>query len=158
MPSAGRVGRPHGLDGFFHVTQAAPQLLTVGASVRVGDDDAVIVARKGTDEQPVVRLDLADNRGDAVALRGRELVVARSEAPALGEDEYWAEDLVGCRVIAGERVLGSVVRLVALPSCEALEIDTAPDLPLIPLVHDAIVSVDLEGRAIFVDGDFIGAT
>ena len=157
MPSAGRVGRPHGLDGHFHVTQAAPQLLVEGNPVVVGDTPTRIASRKGSDEQPIVRVELAADRSGAVALRGQELVVERADAPALGEDEYWAEDLVGCRVVAGERVLGTVRRLIALPSCEALELDTQGDEPMIPLVRDAILRVDLEGRAIFVDAGFLRA-
>ena len=156
MPSAGRVGRPHGLDGSFHVTSPAPGLLSVGAPVRVGDEDTEIVGRKGTDETVILRVGLAADRSGAIALRGRDLVVERADAPALGEDEYWAEDLVGCRVIAGERVLGTVVRMVALPSCEALELDDHAEF--IPLVRDAIARVDIEGRAIHVNGEFLRAT
>jgi 16S rRNA processing protein RimM len=157
MPSAGRVGRPHGLDGHFHVTQSVPHLLVAGNPVVIGETPTKIVSRKGSDEQPIVRVELASDRTGAVALRGQDLVVDRSDAPALGEDEYWAEDLVGCRVIAGEQVLGTVRRLVALPSCEALELDTRPS-DFVPLVRDAILRVDLEDRAIFVDGGFLGAT
>jgi 16S rRNA processing protein RimM len=42
--------------------------------------------------------------------------------------------------------------MIALPSCEALEVG---DL-LIPLVRDAIRSVDLEARVIDVDMVFVG--
>ncbi|HEV2757890.1 MAG TPA: ribosome maturation factor RimM [Actinomycetota bacterium] len=155
MPSAGRVGRPHGLDGHFHVTQPVAGLLEAGTPVVVGETATRVASRKGTDEQPIIRLEAAADRSAAVALRGQELVVERADAPALEEDEYWAEDLVGCRVIAGERVLGSVVELLALPSCEALELDSG--VGPVPMVRDAIVRVDIEARAIFVDGEFLGA-
>jgi 16S rRNA processing protein RimM len=155
MPSAGRVGRPHGLDGHFHVTQAAPGLLAPGTPVVIGDVHTRVVSRKGTDESPVIRVEHAADRSGAIALRGSELVVERGDVPPLEEDEYWAEDLVGCRVVAGKRVLGTVTALLALPSCEALEVDLHADP--IPLVRDAIQRVDLEGRAIFVNGEFLGA-
>jgi 16S rRNA processing protein RimM len=151
---AGRVGRPHGLDGHFHVTEPEPHLLTVGTPVRVGDAEAVIVARKGTEAQPILRLDVAASRNDAVALRGRDLVVERADAPELDEDEYWADDLVGCAVVDGERPLGEVRALLALPSCEVLELDTGL---LVPLVRDAIRAIDVEARTIDVDGEFLGA-
>ena len=152
---AGRIGRPHGLDGFFHVLEAAPQLLPVGAMVFVGDDGAEIVGRKGTDTAPLLQLSLAADREGAIALRGRAIEVPKAEAPPLGEDEYWADDLVGCRVVvSGERVLGSVVRLIAYPSCEVLELDC--DGHLIPMVRDAIRKVDIGARRIEVDPDFLG--
>ncbi len=159
MPSddlrAGRVGRPHGLDGSFHVTAPEPQLLSEGVPVRVGDAEATIASRTGPPDRPILRLDVTPDRTAVEALRGQELSVERSDAPALEEDEYWAEDLVGCRVLAGERELGSVTALLALPSCEALELDSG--FGPVPLVRDAIERVDLESRAIHVDGEFLGA-
>ncbi len=71
---------------------------------------------------------------------------------ALEADEYWARDLVGCAVVDGDRLVGEVSRMIALPSCEALEVG---DL-LIPMVRDAIREVDVAARRIVVDADFLG--
>src|SRR5688572_4676495 len=142
---AGRVGRPHGLDGSFHVMDAVPDVLTPGLSVRVGESDTEVVATKGTAENPIVRVGLASDRTAIEALRGADLVVDPSFAPELGEDEYLADDLLGATVVDGDRELGTVTSLMALPSCEALELDTGL---LVPMVRDAIRSVDVEiGRA-----------
>ena len=153
MPSAGRVGRPHGLDGHFHVTQPTPQLLEPDTPVRVGDARARIAARKGPPDRPILRLDIAGDRNAVEALRGRELVVDDADAPALDEDEYWAEQLVGCAVVDGERSFGEVRALLALPSCEVLELD---DGTLVPLVRDAVRRVDVAARRIEVDAGFLG--
>jgi 16S rRNA processing protein RimM len=154
--TAGRVGRPHGLDGSFHVTQARGALLALGATVRVDEDEVEIVRRAGTDERPIVRLAGHDDRDAAVALRGRDLMVHRGVAPALGEDEWYAEDLAGLRVVDGALVVGRVRRLVALPSCEALEVERDGDDLLVPLVRDAVRSVDVEAGVVDVDLDFLG--
>jgi 16S rRNA processing protein RimM len=153
---AGRVGRPHGLDGSFHVTRPRAGLLRVGVSVQVGADTREIVRAAGTDDRPILRLDGVDAREAAEALRGNDLYVARAAAPELGEGEYWAEDLEGCLVADGDRELGRVVRLVALPSCEALELEGSG--ALVPLVRDAVRSIDLAARRIDVDGAFLGDT
>jgi 16S rRNA processing protein RimM len=158
--AAGVVGRPHGLDGSFHVTAARAALLPLGATVRVGDRHAGIVRRAGTDDRPILRLAGVETRDAADALRGAELLVPRSAAPTLEEDEWWAEDLVGCRVVDGERELGFVARLVPLPSCEALEVTGAGDEEpfLVPLVRDAVRRVDVEAKVIDVDVAFLGDT
>ncbi|HEX7299339.1 MAG TPA: ribosome maturation factor RimM [Solirubrobacteraceae bacterium] len=155
--SAGRVGRPHGLDGSFHVTRARGALLALGATVRVGVDEAEIVRRAGTDERPIVRLAGHDDRDAAVALRGRDLMVHRDAAPALGEDEWYAEDLEGLRVVDGALAVGRVRRLVALPSCEALEVECDGEDLLVPLVRDAVRAVDVDAGVVDVDLDFLGA-
>jgi 16S rRNA processing protein RimM len=54
-------------------------------------------------------------------------------------------------VVDGEREVGVVSRMIALPSCEALEVG---DL-LIPMVRDAIRSIDIEARRIDVDMGFV---
>jgi 16S rRNA processing protein RimM len=150
---AGRVGRPHGLDGSFHVVEPAPRLLWVGAPIFVGERPTEVLRRAGTDDRPIVRVGLASDRAEVEALRGEQLRAPRDAAPPLEEDEYWAEDLVGCAVVAGERTLGTVQRLVAYPSCEVLELDGGE---LIPLVHDAVRSVDPGARRIEVDDAFLG--
>jgi 16S rRNA processing protein RimM len=156
--AGGRVGRPHGLDGSFHVVGARPALLVLGATVRVGSRDAEIVRRAGTDEHPIVRLEGFDGRDAAETLRGVQLMFPRSAAPPLGEDEWWAADLKDCRVVDGERSLGRVTRMVALPSCEALEVAADGEEFLVPLVRDAVRSVDVEAKVIDVDLAFLGDT
>src|SRR5207244_9004842 len=54
--AGGRVGRPHGLDGSFYVLDARAALLGPGARVRIGDREAEVVRRAGTDDRPIVRL------------------------------------------------------------------------------------------------------
>jgi 16S rRNA processing protein RimM len=152
---AGRVGRPHGLDGSFLVGDPEPRLLAVGMPVRVGEERTEVVRRSGTDDRPIVRLALTGDREAAQALRGLELRVPRTAAPALGEDEFWADDLEGCAVVGpGGEPLGTVVRLVPLPSVEALELD---DGRLVPLVRDAVRTVDVAARRIEVDVAFLGS-
>ena len=155
----GSVGRPHGLDGSFHVTRPRAELLVEGAVLQVAGASREVVRRAGTDERPILRLEGCADRDAAEALRGEELRVARAEAPALEPDEYWAEELEGCRVHDGDVVVGVVRRLVALPSCEALEVAREDDTDLlVPLVRDAVRTVDPAARRIDVDLRFLGAT
>lgn len=148
----GRVGKPHGLDGSFHVIDPVPSALEVGAEVLLDGAVVEVVGRKGTDAAPILRLSVAADRTAIEALRGRSLTVARSAVAALEEDEYWAEDLVGCAVLAGGTELGTVERMVAYPSCEVLVVGAH----LIPLVSDAIIEIDVGARRIIVDADFLG--
>jgi 16S rRNA processing protein RimM len=155
---AGVVARAHGLDGSFYVADPVPALLEVGAEVRLGDTPRQIVRLAGHDARPIVRLEGCETRDAAEALRGQELWVARADAPELEEDEWWATDLEGCAVRDGSREIGVVARLLALPSCEVLEVarpEGAPDL-LVPLVRDAVRDVDLDERVIDVDLRFLG--
>jgi len=154
---AGRVGRPHGLDGSFHVTAARSRLLTVGTGVRVAGRTVAIVRCAGTEQHPIVRLQGVDDRPAAQALRGLPLIVEEPEMPALAEGEWWAHELEGCEVVAGEQLIGTVTRLIELPSCEALEVRRQDIEPLlVPMVKDAVRRVEIAERRIEVDLDFLG--
>ncbi len=154
---AGRIGRPHGLDGSFKVTRPRPELLRLGAKVRVGDRETEVVRLSGTEELPIVRLTGIATREQIDALRGTDLLCPRAEIPELGPDEWFAEDLEGCRVVDGANEVGVVRALVGLPSVEVLEVERAgaADL-LVPMVRDAIRNVDVAGRVIDVNLAFLG--
>jgi 16S rRNA processing protein RimM len=160
---AGRVGRAHGLDGSFYVTSPRPRLLLLGASVAVAGRSVEIVRRAGTDKRPIVRLDGVEDREGAEALRGKALTVDRLEAPRLEEGEWWGHELEGCAVFDGERLLGTVSRMIELPSCEALEVrretigSHPPGEPLVvPMVKGAIRRMAVAERRIEVDMGFLG--
>jgi 16S rRNA processing protein RimM len=163
--SAGRIGRAHGLDGSFHVTQPRSRLLVLGGTVVIAGVEHAVVRRDGTDARPILRLAGIATREGIDPLRGSELWVRRVDAPPLGEDEYYAEDLEGCRVVDGDREIGVVKRMLPYPSCELLEVERAggaagkdsagKDL-LIPLIADAVRDVDIAARRIDVDVAFLG--
>jgi 16S rRNA processing protein RimM len=151
--NAGRVGRPHGLDGSFHVTHPRPQQLVLGGTLRIGGAEREIVRRAGTESRPILRVDGVSDRLAAERLRGEELLVARAAVPPLPAGEYWAEELRGCTVVtSGGRALGTVERLSALPSCEVLEVGEL----LVPMVGDAVLDIDVAARRIVVDAEFLG--
>ena len=156
---AGLVGSPHGLDGSFHVVQARPQLLALDVVLALGEQERRVVRWAGTERRPILRLEGCEQREDAEALRGRELLVARAAAPELEPEEWWIEDLEACRVHDGKRRVGRVRRVLTLPSCEVLAVarEGGEEL-LVPLVVDAVRSVDVRRGEIDVDLRFLGET
>lgn len=143
LVTAGVVGRSHGLDGRFYVERPDGPL-AVGDTVRVGDRDLRVEQRTGTDRKPLLRLAGVTSREAAVALRGELLLIEAT----LGEGEWLAEDLVGCAVDG----LGAVVRVIDAPSCDLLELEGGE---LVPLVSDAVRSIDLDARTIEIDRGFL---
>ena len=140
--TAGRVGKPHGLDGSFYV-EGPRHALPEGCTVFVQSEARTIERRAGTDDRPLIRLTgVSDPRG-----LGGELLLVEDE---LGEGEWLAADLVGCRV---PELGGVVARILDEPSCSVLELD---DGTLIPLIADAVREVDLDAGEIHVNREFLG--
>jgi len=153
---AGRVGRPHGLDGSFYVTRPRPRLLGLGTPIEIAGRTAAIVRRAGTDARPIIRLEGLEDREAAESLRGVELAVPSAMAPALGEGEWWAHELERCEVFDGDARVGVVARMIELPSCEALEVERGAGAALlVPMVKDAVRHVDVARGRIEVDLGFL---
>jgi 16S rRNA processing protein RimM len=109
----------------------------------------VVAEVRGTAERPIVTLPGVGSREAAEALRGEPLLAEVD----LAEGEWWAEDLVGLRVVDGSTEVGIVERVVAYPSCEVLVVGEL----LIPLVDDAVGEVDLAAGVVHVSLEFLGA-
>jgi 16S rRNA processing protein RimM len=141
LVTAGRVGKPHGLDGSFYVDTPRHEL-PEGAALVLAGETRTVARRAGTDERPLIRLEGID---DPRPLRGELLLVEDQ----LGEDEWLASDLVGCSVPGR----GRVVQVVEGESCSVLELE---DGTLVPFISDAIERVDTEAREIRVHEEFLG--
>ena len=139
--TAGRVGKPHGLDGSFYV-DVPRHALPEGTSVLVADERREITRRAGTDERPLVRLAGIE---DPRPLRG-ELMLVEDE---LADDEWLASQLIGLSVPG----IGTVSQVIDAPSCSVLELD---DGTLIPFISDAIERVDTEAGEIRLHEEFLG--
>lgn len=156
--AAGGVGRPHGLDGSFHVTAPKPRLLAAGTPVTLGGRQLQIERRAGTDKAPIVRLSGISDRAAVEAVKGTRLLVEETDLPQLEPGEWWAHELAGCTVRDGDAPLGTVTRMIELPSCEALEVQRPGHAAplLVPMVRDAVRKVDMQRRDIDVDLGFLG--
>ena len=147
----GRVGRPHGLDGAFVVERASDdeRWWEVGAAVLVDGAPATIeLSRRVGGGRRAIRLDRRVERG-------AELAVHVSELPLPEADSYYTFQLVGLAVVDEEgRELGVVVEVHPGVANDNLEL---ADGTLVPLIDDAVRTVDLAAGRIVVVRGFLGA-
>ena len=154
----GRVGRPHGTEGEFSVSEptARTELFEPGEQVWLGERQTTIERRKGTAAAPLLKLEGVDDREQARALGGTEIRAPRAALGPLPPGEYLIDDLVGMEVVDGGRQIGRVADVVVLPSVEALEVEVDPGPRLlVPLVRDAIRTIDPDRRIIDVNYAYV---
>jgi 16S rRNA processing protein RimM len=144
----GRVGKPHGLDGSFFVDGPSERSETFASGATVyadGEPLKIVASKRGSQNRPVIRLERRVRRGAILA-------VPRNTLPELGDDEYYAFQLVGLAVEEeGGRLLGRVADVVDYPANDVLELDSGLSLPL---VEACVRKVDLEGGRIVVTAGF----
>jgi len=142
----GRIGRPHGLDGFFVVERPSDNesLFDPGATLYVRGEAVTVAGRKRSGGRLVVKL-------DGPVARGAELTVSRTELPEPEADSYYVFQLVGLDVVEeGGRLLGAVREVAPGVANDVLELDSGLALPM----HEECVrEVDLtEGRIVVAAG------
>jgi 16S rRNA processing protein RimM len=157
--TCGVLGKVHGLHGemYLNLSPGGLERLELGTSCSVAREGAdevrpcVVTRVGGTDRRPLVRLDLAATREEAIALQGMELLAA---GDALDDrPHYRVGDLLGRPAeTASGRALGEVADVVEAPAHEILVV-RAPDGSelLLPLV-DEVVSLGDDGVVRVVDG------
>src|SRR5262245_39243140 len=143
----GRVGRPHGLDGAFVVEQASDddRRWVGGATVLLDGEPATItLSRRAGGRRRAIGL-------DRPAVRGAQLAIPASELPPPDPDAYYAFQLVGLTVVDEQgQELGRVVAVHPGTANDNLELE---DRTLVPLIEDAVSSIDLDdGRVVIARG------
>lgn len=155
--SAGRVGKPHTLDGTMHVTRPRTALLTAGTIVTIDGVEREVVHRGGTDTRPLLKLSGVDHISEVERLRGQDLFLPRTSLPPLADDEFWPDELVGLPVTSTRgAAVGTVAKVLVLPSCDVLEVrrPAGGDL-LVPLHQQAVPEMDVAARRVVVDLAFM---
>lgn len=164
--SCGTLGKVHGLHGELYLNLAADGLdrlirgtrfyVACPADRRFEDAGRAVpcaVTRAGgTAQRPLVRLDIASTREEAIALQGCELLASGGELDAL--PHYLVGALIGLRVeTAAGRALGVIEGVLETPAHEILQV-RAPgggEL-LVPLVDELVEVDEAAGVARVVDG------
>jgi 16S rRNA processing protein RimM len=162
--ACGILGKAHGLRGqlYLNLAPAGLQRLGGGTQFYVAGKDmlapegaeriipCLVMRTGGTDQRPLVRLDLAQTREQAIALQGMELLASGAELDAL--PHYRVGDLLGLPVetTAGLR-LGEVSDVLETPAHEILQVRVPKGPPLLLPLVDEVVTVE-DGVLRVVDG------
>jgi 16S rRNA processing protein RimM len=161
--TVGRVVGAHGLDGRLRVRVLGedPENLMHAPRLWLGQEEGDAgaveyeVASVGPGRPGEVRVALVgiDDRDAAEAQRGRSVLAAPRSLPELPDGEYYAYELVGCRVEdADGRVIGTVRRIWETGAPDVMVVEDADGAEhLIPAAEALLLEVDLEARRIVVD-------
>jgi len=146
----GRLGRPHGLDGFLGLYVDEEDIVSVqpGATVFVDDRPYSVRAVRRVDRGYQVAFEDVTDREGADELRGMDVSV--SERRELGEGEFWPDDLIGLAVFDDTgQALGVVKEVVFGPGQERLLVERVTGGTFeVPFVDDLVPLVDREAERI----------
>ena len=148
----GRLGRPHGLDGYIGLYVDEDDLVHFqpGKTVFVEGKSYVVDAIRRADRGHHLKLNGVNARVAAEAIRGNDVMAV--ERRELGENEYWPEDLVGLDARDPDgKGLGKVSALVTGGAQDRLVIEGDGTKFEVPFVTELVPDVDLAGGFVVVN-------
>ncbi len=156
----GRIGRAHGIHGLVSVDVRTdePELRLAPGAVLMTDPEArgplTVVEGRVHSGRLLLRLDGVDDRTQAEALRGTDLIVEidPSELPE-GDDEWYDHQLVGLAAVGRDgTAYGSVSEVVHLPMQDMLAVRTDAGVEvLVPFVAELVPEVDMVAGRVVLD-------
>jgi 16S rRNA processing protein RimM len=155
----GYVRRAHGIRGDVVVrglVEDVQERFVPGASFDTNEDPSGLLTIRSVDAAGTdfrIRFTGVDDRNAAEALKGVQLVMDVADRRELGSEEWWPEDLVGCRAVdtTGAPV-GDVVEVILAGAQDRLVVVRADGCRAeVPFVDALVPGVDLDGRVITVD-------
>ena len=151
--TVGVVLKPQGIRGELKVKPYTDTAEDFAAFRRVfldGEEYKVLSVRTGGGAVFLGLRGVAD-RNAAELLRGKEVVIPRSEAPEPEEGRYYVADLLGCDIVTeGGKVLGKLKDVRQASTDVYTLFDGSRDI-LFPVADGVVVAVDMENGTITVN-------
>jgi 16S rRNA processing protein RimM len=157
--AVGDVIGAHALRGWVRVRpyQTPATSLVVGRRVLLEQDgsrrDACVTHAAAHGRGLVLLgLDGVSDRTAAEALRGAVVLVHRDDLPALADDEYWHDEVLGFDVETLDgTVVGRVAGIMSNGLHDVLEVRAGGREHLIPVVADVVRAIDHAARRVRID-------
>lgn len=121
-------------------------------SIYVEDRLTVIENVRAQNNMVILKLEGADDRNAAEALRGKELYITEDDLPELPEGQYYVRDLIGMSVTEEDgNLLGHVTDVLQNTAQDIFEVESENGKKLlIPKVDQFVLDIDAEKREITV--------
>ncbi len=164
----GVVGKPHGVKGKVSVMLMTdyPDSIVKGSVLFLDENCTeemlvknIFLKRVRSRVVAVIEFKGIESRDDAGSLKGKTLYRKTKDSPELDENQYWIDDLEGCRVyLADGKEIGMIEKVEILSSNENLAIrlkgerigkeSKKNELVYIPMVDEFVERVDIEGKTV----------
>lgn len=121
-------------------------------SIYVEERLTVIENVRAQKNMVILKLEGADDRNAAEALRGKELYITEDDLPELPEGQYYVRDLIGMSVTEEDgNLLGHVTDVLQNTAQDIFEVESENGKKLlIPKVDQFVLDIDAEKREITV--------
>jgi len=151
----GNIIKPQGIKGEVKVKPYTdtPEDFKSFREVYIGDEKYKLLYTRAAGGFIYAGLRGVADRNAAEALRGKDILADREEAPALEEGKYYIVDIIGCRVrYDGGETVGIITEVTpAATDIYTVECGDGKKQILFPAVKGVVINVDINKKEITVD-------
>jgi 16S rRNA processing protein RimM len=155
--AVGKIVSVHGVRGEvkLDIMTDFPERFAPGAEFWLGpEDDARLVKLASVrphQDALLIRLESVTDRTVAETLRDRLLLIPETDAMPLGENENYAHDLLGLKVITGDgAILGTITDILRTGANDVYVVTGDAGEILLPALREVVLKVDLAEHAMTV--------
>ena len=142
----GKISQSHGIKGLvklFHFGENPELLEGELFTAEEGAETLKISLKNKLGKFILAEVEGCDNRDKADAIKGTELWVSRETLPALAEDAFYIDDLIGMEAVdENSTLVGSIIAVENYGAGDLLEIKPASGASfLLPFNDDTVVDI-----------------
>lgn len=154
----GRVGKSYGVFGWVKVnsfTEPTEKILEYPrwfVKIKNQFEPLTIEASKMLGNKLTVKFREIDSPEFAKHYANLEIFIPKEDLPQLKNDEFYWDDLIGCRVLNRENeLLGEVKKILGTGANDVLIVENGENRQLIPYLASVVDKVDIQNKTIIVD-------
>lgn len=150
----GKIVRPHGVKGDVKVILSLNDLsfLDYTDTIWIDSMQYKVHSIKQVSDGVAFKLDGVNSIEDAEKLRNKEVKVERKYLSKLKENEYYAQDLIGCILLFDKdnKQVGKIQDIQNYGATDILIIKDGTEEYMCPLLDTIIVSADYDKKEIII--------
>ena len=150
----GKIVRPHGVKGDLKVILSLEDLsfLNKTDTVYIQNTPYVIQNVKQVSDGIALKLEGINSMNDAENYRNKDVCVERKYLKELQQNEYYAEDLIGCTLyFEDNKEVGKIFDIQNYGATDILIIKDGTEEYMCPFLNNIIVSADLENKKVTIN-------
>ena len=151
----GKIVRPHGVKGVVRAETYTSNPKRFKVLKELSVDGQVYEAESiaiDSDGYMLIKLKGINTMDDAEKLRGKNVVVKRTQLPKLPNGNYYIDDLIGCDVLVDGDKLGTLSKIDQFGSADVYEVTTSKGNLNFPALKEVFRSIDVEKGIINLNG------
>ena len=148
MLLVGKVLKPQGIAGEMKILPYldTPEEFAKLSKIIIQDKEYAPLSVRISEKHIFVKLKGVSNRSAAEQFRDQEVFISKANAPKLPQGRYYIDNLIGCKVWVGNKLLGELENILQYGSADVYEVATAKGKVSFPLLNILITKIsDTEG-------------